>query len=128
MLDAWSDTIKKRMYLIVAEGTIQEDTQTISSYLKESKALIVYSSNNPKEGKKAITNYSVVKKNEFFTLLEASQETERKNQVRVHLQSIGHPIIGDKKYGAKHNPIDRTALHLKSTNISSSKNKRRAYL
>lgn len=113
LLETWPNTLKKRKYLIVTEGTIEKDEDVISSYLRESKALIVYSSNNPKEGRKAVTRYSVVKKNEFFTLLEAWQETERKNQVRVHLKSIGHPIIGDKKYGAKENPINRTALHSK---------------
>ena len=46
-------------------------------------------------------------------MLEAWQETERKNQVRVHLQSIGHPILGDKKYDSKENPLTRTALHAK---------------
>jgi 23S rRNA pseudouridine1911/1915/1917 synthase len=109
----WSNTIQKRKYLIVTEGTIEEDEKTISSYLKESKALIVYSSNNPKEGKKAVTHYAVIKKNEFYTLLEAWQETERKNQVRVHMKSIGHPILGDKKYDSKENPLTRTALHAK---------------
>ncbi|PCJ28107.1 MAG: RNA pseudouridine synthase [Flavobacteriales bacterium] len=115
--DSWQKTFPKNLYLAVTEGTIEKDKDTISSFLNESKALIVYSGNNPKLGKKAITNYSVVKKNEFFTLLEATQETERKNQLRVHLKSIGHPIIGDKKYDAKQNPINRTALHLRKINF-----------
>jgi len=114
---SWEHTFQKNLYLAVTEGTIEEDTLSISSYLNESKALIVYSGNNPKVGKKAITNYNVIKKNEFFTLLEATQETERKNQLRVHLKSIGHPIIGDKKYEAKQNPINRTAIHLRKINF-----------
>jgi len=115
--DSWESTFKKNLYLAVTEGTIEEDTLTISSYLNESKALIVYSGNNPKVGKKAITHYDVVKKNEFYTLLEATQETERKNQLRVHLKSIGHPVLGDKKYEAKQNPINRTAVHLRKINF-----------
>ncbi len=111
--DSWQTTSSKNLYLAITEGTIEKDSDTITSYLTESKALIVYSGNNPKHGKKAITNYNVVKKNEFFTLLEATLETERKNQVRVHLKSIGHPIIGDKKYESKQNPLNRTALHLR---------------
>ena len=111
--DSWEKTFQKNLYLAVTEGTITENTLTISSYLNESKALIVYSGNNPKVGKKAITHYDVVKKNEFFTLLEATQETERKNQLRVHLKSIGHPVLGDKKYESKQNPINRTAVHLR---------------
>lgn len=115
--DSWQETFSKNLYLAVAEGTIEEDEATITSFLNESKALIVYSGNNPKLGKKATTNYSVVKKNEFFTLLEATLETERKNQLRVHLKSIGHPIIGDKKYDAKKNPLNRTAVHLRKINF-----------
>ncbi|MBL4593304.1 MAG: RluA family pseudouridine synthase [Flavobacteriales bacterium] len=115
--DSWQQTFSKNLYLVVTEGTIEKDVDTITSFLNESKALIVYSGNNPKLGKKAITNYSVVKKNEFFTLLEATQETERKHQIRVHLKSIGHPIIGDKKYDAKENPINRTGIHLRKINF-----------
>ncbi len=111
--ETWVETLQKRKYLVIAEGTIEKDEHTISSYLRESKALIMYSSNNPKEGKKAVTHYAVFKKNEFFTLLSAWQETARKNQVRVHLKSIGHPIIGDKKYDAKTNPLGRMGLHAK---------------
>lgn len=111
--ESWENTFAKNMYLAIAEGTIEEDEKTIKSFLRESKALIVHSSNNPKEGKEAITKYSVVKKNEFYTLLEAWLQTERKNQLRVHLQSIKHPIVGDKKYGAKQNPVNRAGLHLR---------------
>jgi len=109
--DTWAKTLQKRRYLIVTEGTIKKDEDTITSYLAESKALVMHSSSNPKHGKKAITHYNVIKKNEFYTLLEAWQETERKNQARVHLQSIGHSILGDKKYGATENPLNRTAIH-----------------
>ena len=115
--DSWESTFQKNLYLAVTEGTIEEDELTITSYLNESKALIVYSGKNPKVGKKGVTNYSVIKKNEFYTLLEATQETERKNQLRVHLQSIGHPILGDKKYESTQNPINRTAIHLRKINF-----------
>lgn len=114
---SWEDTHIKNMYLAITEGTIEKDKDTISSFLRESKALIVHSSSNPKDGKKAITHYDVVKKNEFYTLLEAHLETERKNQLRVHLKSIGHVVIGDKKYEAKQNPLLRTAIHLRKLYI-----------
>jgi 23S rRNA pseudouridine1911/1915/1917 synthase len=110
---SWLKTHHKNMYLAITEGTIEEDKATITSYLRESKALIVHSSKNPKDGKKAITHYDIVKKNEFYTLLEAKQETTHKNQLRAHLKSIGHTIIGDKKYEAKQNPLNRAALHLR---------------
>ncbi len=103
----------RRKYLIACQGTFEKDEDTISSYLKESKALIVYSTNNPKDGKKAISYYSVVKKNEYYTLLEAWQETEFKHQLRSQFSAMKHPILGDKKYDATQNPLGRMALHAK---------------
>lgn len=111
--DTWSQTVLKRKYLIATHKTFEKDEDTISSYLKESKALIVYSGNNPKEGKKGVSHYSVVKKNEYYTLLEAWQETELKHQLRAQLSAIKHPILGDKKYGSTENPLGRMAFHAK---------------
>ena len=109
----WDKSMKARKYLAVTQGTIEKDENTISNFLRENKALIMYITTNPKDAKNAITHYNVIKKNEFYSLMEIWQETERKNQARVHLKSIGHPIIGDKKYEATENPIGRMALHLK---------------
>lgn len=107
----WNDTILERTYLAVVEGAIDRPKGTIVSYLRESKALIVYSSKNPNDGQKAITNYKVVKTNSKYSLLEVNLETGRKNQIRVHMQVIGHSIVGDKKYGSKTSPINRLGLH-----------------
>ena len=82
-----------------------------SSYLFESKAFIVYSSQDPTRGQHAVTNYSTVKSNEFLSLMKVNLETGRKNQIRVHMKDLGHPIIGDKKYGSTVNPIRRLGLH-----------------
>ena len=114
MQATWGKTADKRKYLIVTEGTFENDEDTITSYLKESKALIVYSSqHDSKESKKAVSRYSVIKKNEYFTLLEACQETERKHQLRAQLTAMKHPIVGDKKYDSTQNPIGRMAYHAK---------------
>lgn len=113
LIDTWASTATKRKYLIVTQGTMQKDVDTLSSYLKESKALIVYSGNNPKDARKAISHYDVVKKNEYYTLLEAWQETEHKHQLRAQFKAVGHPVIGDKKYGATENPLGRMAFHAK---------------
>lgn len=109
----WDKTVSKRRYIAVAQGTIEKDEATISNLIKENKALVMYVTTNPKEAKLATTHYSVIKKNEFYTLVDIWQDTERKNQARVHFKSIGHPIIGDKKYEATENPIGRMGLHLK---------------
>ena len=107
----WKKYIISRKYSVLAEGKIEDDKGTITSWLKENTAFVVYSSKTDNGGKKAVTNYEVIKKTNNFTLLEASLETGRKNQIRVHMQDIKHPIVGDKKYGAIGNPIKRLGLH-----------------
>jgi len=107
----WNTTVSKRTYVGVVEGQLKKATGTITSWLQESKALIVYSSQNPKHGHKAVTSYKVLKDNSMFSLLQLNLQTGRKHQIRVHMQEISHPIIGDKKYGSTLNPIRRMGLH-----------------
>ena len=109
--DNWDDVVTKRIYYAVVEGNVKNAEGEIVSYLKENKSLQVYSSNNPGDGQKAITRYRVLKSNGRYSLLEVALETGRKNQIRVHLQDIGHSIAGDKKYGAVTDPLRRLALH-----------------
>ncbi|MVM41879.1 RluA family pseudouridine synthase [Spirosoma sp. HMF3257] len=111
MQESWNATTKERTYVALVEGVPEPPTGTVTSFLRESKALIVYSSQNPDNGQLAITNYSVVKTNNDYALLELELETGRKNQIRVHMQDIGHPIVGDAKYGATTDPIGRLGLH-----------------
>ena len=108
---AWQDAVIERTYVAVVEGELEKEEGTIRSFLKENKAFVVYSSNRPGEGDEAITHYKVIKGNKEYSLLEVELETGRKNQIRVHMKDIGHPVVGDKKYGSKENPIGRTALH-----------------
>ena len=64
-----------------------------------------------KGGELAITHYRVLRRHRDKSLLELTLETGRKNQVRVQLAALGHPIIGDRKYGARTEPARRLALH-----------------
>ena len=109
--NAWQDVVVERSYVVVVEGRVKKEQDTISSWLKQSKALIMYSSHIPEDGQKAITHYRVIKRNTNYSLLEVHLETGRKNQIRVHMHDIGHNIIGDKKYGATKNPLKRLGLH-----------------
>lgn len=109
--DHWQDRVTKRMYTAVVEGNVTKTEGTISSWLKENKAMKVYSTSDQKEGKHAVTHYTKVGGNASYSLLEVELETGRKNQIRVHMQDIGHPVVGDKKYGATKNPIRRLGLH-----------------
>ena len=106
----WNKIVYKRGYLAIIEGRLKEKSGTIKNYLDESKTHMVYITNN-KKGKLAITNFRVLKETKYNSLVEIFLDTGRKNQIRVHMQSLGHSIIGDKKYGATTNPIKRMALH-----------------
>ena len=104
----WNEMILERKYVAVLEGCPAKEQGQIKSYITESKALVVHSS---RDGKLAITNYTVLKSNRQYSLVELDLETGRKNQIRVHMQELGHPVAGDKKYGAVKDPLHRLALH-----------------
>lgn len=106
----WHELVPERAYIALVEGTVKKDG-IITSWLKENSAFIVYSSPKPNDGQKAITHYKVLKNNRHNSLLEVHLETGRKNQIRVHMQDLKHPIVGDKKYGSETRPIGRLGLH-----------------
>jgi 23S rRNA pseudouridine1911/1915/1917 synthase len=112
MQDNWKDVVKERMYVALVEGMVKKTQGTISSWLKESSTLKMYSSPHPvPDAQHAITHYKVMQSNRNYSLLEVHLETGRKNQIRVHMQDLGHPIAGDKKYGSKTKPFSRLGLH-----------------
>jgi 23S rRNA pseudouridine1911/1915/1917 synthase len=107
----WNNMVISRKYICVVEGYLDQDHGEIRSYLAENSKHEVYSTNNPEEGKLAVTNYRVLKRGLGHTMVEVSLETGRKNQIRVHMKELGHPIAGDRRYGAKASIIHRLALH-----------------
>lgn len=106
----WNKLAKTREYLAVVEGYVDPIKGTIKEYLKETKTLLTYATDD-KSGKEAITNYEVLKRSSSFSSLKINIQTGRKNQIRVAMQNINHPIIGDKKYGSTKNPLRRVCLH-----------------
>ena len=106
----WNENVLERKYYAVCEGILEKQEGVIESYLTESKSLKVYATIK-EDGKLARTAFKVMKTNKTNTLLELQLETGRKNQIRAHLEYVGYPIIGDKKYGATTNPLGRVALH-----------------
>jgi tRNA pseudouridine32 synthase/23S rRNA pseudouridine746 synthase/23S rRNA pseudouridine1911/1915/1917 synthase len=110
--DHWEETHKT--YLAVVHGRCQKNADTISTYLAENKAHVVYSTSDRRIGKLSHTAYKVLRQTKDFALLEVDLLTGRKNQIRVHLAGIGHPIVGDRKYGRSGDSHDHLALHAAS--------------
>ena len=106
----WNELIQTREYYAMVEGTLKEKEGRITSYLKENQNNMVYSTQDP-SGQKAVTDYKVKKENGQYSLLSVLIYTGRKNQIRVHMQDLGHPIVGDEKYGYTKNPLKRLGLH-----------------
>ena len=108
----WNNMVLERKYLAIVEGRPEQKEGVIRSYLRENEQHIVYSSPNAIEGsREAVTRWKALKSRNGYTLMEVSLDTGRKNQIRVHMQLLGNPIAGDRKYGAKSSPIQRLALH-----------------
>ena len=110
--DNWHDIVFDRRYVAVVSGKMEREGGTIESWLKDNKAYITYSSDvDPGGGKYAITHYHTLQTTPRWSLVELKLETGRKNQIRVHMQDIHHPVLGDNKYGDGQDPLGRLALH-----------------
>lgn len=112
MQSHWHEIVTKRCYVALVEGEPQKADDTIISWLTENKkSYKIHSSWTNNGGQQAITHYTVLQSNGEYSLLSVELETGRKNQIRVQLAAIGHPVVGDKKYGSRTTPIKRLALH-----------------
>ena len=120
----WRQLVTKRTYVALVEGQFAQKEGTITTWLTEDAHTgMVYSSPKDDGGQKAVTHYKVLKELEAglgspdlaMSLIELNLETGRTNQIRVHMQSVGHPVIGDRKYGHgnEYSPVDRLCLHAK---------------
>lgn len=100
----------KRYYLALVQGNFDKMSGRISKNIgrdrHNSKKFIITN-----KGKVAITNYNVLKNYQGYSLVKLLLETGRTHQIRLHMASIGHPLLGDELYGKKSNLIDRVALH-----------------
>ena len=116
--DNWQNIVTDRRYVAVVQGEMEKDSGTVSSWLSENRLFITYSSVYDNGGKYAVTNYRTLKRKNGYSLVERKLDTGRKNQIRVHMQDLQHPVVGDFKYGSdfehygdRHDPVGRLCLH-----------------
>lgn len=109
--DNWSRIVTERRYVAVVSGEMEQDKGTVTSWLKDNKMYVIYSSLSNNGGDKAITHYTTIKRANGYSMIELDLETGRKNQIRVHMQDLKHPVMGDTKYGDGADPIGRLCLH-----------------
>jgi len=101
----------ERGYLAVVEGRPARPAGTIITRLVDEEPGRVRATRDPGRGRVAVTHWRVVRPGARHTLVEVRLETGRRNQIRVHLAGLGHPIAGDAAYGSRTDPLGRLALH-----------------
>lgn len=116
--DHWKEIVSDRRYVAVVQGEMEKNAGMVQSWLRDNKMFVTYSSSIDNGGKEAITNYHTLKRKNGYSLMELKLDTGRKNQIRVHMQDLHHPIVGDFKYGStlqqygdRHDPLGRICLH-----------------
>lgn len=107
----WHNIVQDRRYVALVSGRMEQQDGTVRSWLKDNKQYFTYSSPTDNGGKLAITHFHTLQVGESHSLVELKLETGRKNQIRVHMQDLRHPVCGDVKYGNGDDPIGRLALH-----------------
>ena len=117
MQNSWDEIVKRREYIAICEGVFAEKKGRRESLLRETENHLVYSASYG-EGKLAITNYEVLKENARYSYLRVLIETGRKNQIRVHMKELSHPVAGDKKYGGHGSSLGRLGLHASVLELS----------
>lgn len=104
-----------RKYYAIVHGVLKEDTGTVNAPIGRHPVDRKKMSINEKNGKEAVTHYRVLRRFRRFTFVECQLETGRTHQIRVHMASIGHPLLGDIVYGPSKDPfkLEGQALHAK---------------
>lgn len=111
----FSERAVHRTYIASVEGCPNPPTGTVRTWLMEDKHLNVKAVNkNHPNGKEAISHYWVMEEREHTSLVEVMIETGRRHQIRMAMQHLGTPVVGDERHGASTNPQGRVMLHASS--------------
>ena len=105
-----SNNLFEKEYLCLVDGLFKEKSGSIDLPISRKQGSIIERTIN-KNGKKSVTHYEVLKEFDNYSLVHCKLKTGRTHQIRVHMQAIGHPILGDTLYGKKSDLISRQALH-----------------
>ena len=111
LINGWQQLVTDRRYLALVDGEPGQSRGRIQSWLTEDKKFVTHSSPVDNGGKYAVTHYDVLASLNGYSLVECELETGRKNQIRVHMADLGHPVVGDRKYGSDEDPMRRLGLH-----------------
>ena len=114
----WEDLVDRRVSLAAVEGRPPEERGTVKSFLRETSTHLVYSGAPGNGAREAVTHYEVLARGTGCTLLSVALDTGRKNQIRVHMQDLGCPVLGDKKYGGRAGDMGRLGLHARELAIT----------
>lgn len=110
----------KRVYVAIVHGNIKEDNGTVNSPIGRHPTERKKMSIHTKNGRNAITHYKVLERFGEYTYIQCELETGRTHQIRVHMSSIGHPLVGDQVYGPRKCPFPKLqgqTLHAKTLGI-----------
>ena len=102
-----------RLYRAIVHGVIKEDEGTVNKPIGRNEKDRKKMACNVANSKNAITHYKVLKRFKDYTYIECKLETGRTHQIRVHMASIGHPVLGDDVYSTRKSPVklDGQTLH-----------------
>ena len=109
----------EKTYVALVHGSVKNDQGRINTPIARDPGVRVRMTARLTQGRSAITSYQVLKRFEQFTLLEVKIGTGRTHQIRVHLASVRHPVVGDKLYGAPASALGRYFLHSRQITFSS---------
>lgn len=107
----------KRVYVAVVHGNIKEEEGTVDAPIGRHPTERKRMSIHAKNGRHAVTHYKVLERFGEYTLIQCKLETGRTHQIRVHMASIGHPLLGDMVYGPRKCPFPKLlgqTLHAKT--------------
>jgi 23S rRNA pseudouridine1911/1915/1917 synthase len=119
LADQFASRKIEKIYVALVHGRVKRDQGEITTPIARDPVRRVRMTARLAHGRQAVTAYHVLRRFDKFTLLEVRIGTGRTHQIRVHLASIGHPVVGDKLYGAPASELGRYFLHARQITFTS---------